>query len=101
MTNCEYDGDPRQWACEREEQCDDCFMIDHLKECDGCDHYDHPQATFKSIPELVEEKAQAMNLSGHSREVYRKMLETGDKENHGDYLPADEGEEMEKALNEF
>jgi hypothetical protein len=28
MTTCEYDGDPRQLECPREEQCDDCFMID-------------------------------------------------------------------------
>jgi hypothetical protein len=41
MTTCEYDGDPRQMACQREEQCDDCFMIDHLKECDWCTEYDH------------------------------------------------------------
>jgi hypothetical protein len=42
MTTCEYDGDPRQLECQREEQCDDCFMIDHLKECEWCEHYDHP-----------------------------------------------------------
>jgi hypothetical protein len=42
MTTCEYDGDPRQLTCQREEQCDDCFMIDHLKECEWCEHYDHP-----------------------------------------------------------
>lgn len=29
--------------CQQEEQCDDCWMVDHLKECDGCDHYEHPK----------------------------------------------------------
>lgn len=35
-TSCE------KYSCQREEQCDDCWMIDHLKECDGCDEFDHP-----------------------------------------------------------
>lgn len=30
------------YRCQREEQCDDCFLLDHLKECSGCQHYDHP-----------------------------------------------------------
>lgn len=30
------------YACQREEQCDECFLIDHLKECEYCEHYDHP-----------------------------------------------------------
>jgi hypothetical protein len=36
MTTC------GSFKCQREEQCDDCFMVDHVKECDGCEHYDHP-----------------------------------------------------------
>ena len=42
MTTCEYDGSLKTYQCAREEQCDDCFMVDHLKECNGCTHYDHP-----------------------------------------------------------
>lgn len=45
MTTCEYDGTAKTYNCAREEQCDDCFMIDHLKECAGCEHYDHPPMT--------------------------------------------------------
>ncbi len=38
MTVCDYGANPSQKAfdCIREEQCDDCFMVDHLKECSGC-----------------------------------------------------------------
>ena len=44
MTTCDYGANPSEKAfnCQREEQCDDCFMVDHLKECTGCEHYDHP-----------------------------------------------------------
>ncbi len=31
----------RAFKCQTEEQCDDCFMVDHKKECDGCKHYEH------------------------------------------------------------
>lgn len=41
MTTCEYDGGIKEWNCQREEQCDVCFMIDHQKECYWCLHYDH------------------------------------------------------------
>jgi hypothetical protein len=42
MTTCEVADSVQADKCQREEQCDDCFMIDHLKECDWCEHYDHP-----------------------------------------------------------
>jgi hypothetical protein len=29
------------YRCAAEEQCDDCFMIDHEKECGWCAEYDH------------------------------------------------------------
>ena len=35
MTACE------KYSCQRFEQCDDCFMIDHLKVCTACEEYDH------------------------------------------------------------
>lgn len=35
MTTCD------SYRCQKEEQCDDCFLTDHLKECAGCEHYDH------------------------------------------------------------
>ena len=43
-TTCDYGANPsiKAFNCMREEQCDDCFMVDHLKECNGCEHYDHP-----------------------------------------------------------
>lgn len=56
MTTCEYDGDPRQWACLHDEQCDDCFMVDHLKECAWCTHYDHPSRPLKVQHDLGERK---------------------------------------------
>lgn len=44
-THCDYETNPtaKAYRCITEEQCDDCFMIDHMKECAGCTHYDHPQ----------------------------------------------------------
>lgn len=44
-TTCDYGANPsiKAFNCEREEQCDDCFLVDHLKECAGCKEYDHPQ----------------------------------------------------------
>lgn len=43
MTVCDYGANPslKAFNCIREEQCDDCFMVDHKKECNGCEHYDH------------------------------------------------------------
>ncbi|TCU78885.1 hypothetical protein EDE08_101668 [Bradyrhizobium sp. R2.2-H] len=41
MTTCEYDGTASTYNCQREEQCDDCFMVDHQKECGWCEFYDH------------------------------------------------------------
>lgn len=35
MTTCD------SYKCQREEQCDKCFLIDHKKECAGCEHYEH------------------------------------------------------------
>ena len=42
QTTCEIADSVQAYNCQREEQCDDCFMIDHLKECEWCEHYDHP-----------------------------------------------------------
>jgi hypothetical protein len=42
MMTCEVADSVQADKCQREEQCGDCFMIDHLKECDWCEHYDHP-----------------------------------------------------------
>ena len=42
MTTCEVADSVQADKCQREEQCDDCFMIDHLKECEWCEHDDHP-----------------------------------------------------------
>jgi hypothetical protein len=42
MTTCEYPDSVRAYECITEEQCDECFLVDHLAECNGCEHYDHP-----------------------------------------------------------
>jgi hypothetical protein len=42
MTTCEVADSVQADNYQREEQCDDCFTIDHLKECEWCEHYDHP-----------------------------------------------------------
>lgn len=42
-TVCESDGTAKSYKCQREEQCDDCWLVDHLKECNGCEHVDHPK----------------------------------------------------------
>ena len=42
MTTCEVADSVKAWKCQTEEQCDDCFLVDHLKECNGCEFYDHP-----------------------------------------------------------
>lgn len=42
MTTCEVADSVEAYKCITEEQCVHCFMIDHLKECEWCEHYDHP-----------------------------------------------------------
>lgn len=41
ITTCEVADSVKAMKCIREEQCDDCFMVDHKKECAGCNHYEH------------------------------------------------------------
>jgi len=41
MTTCEIADSVKAFNCQREEQCDDCYLIDHLKECAGCEMYEH------------------------------------------------------------
>jgi hypothetical protein len=43
MTTCKVADSVQAYNCQREEQCDDCFMIDHLKECEWCTLYDHEE----------------------------------------------------------
>jgi hypothetical protein len=31
------------YKCQREEQCDECFLVDHLKVCAWCELYDHEE----------------------------------------------------------
>lgn len=49
MTTCESDGSLKSYRCQKEEQCDDCWMVDHVKECNGCDHYDHPEKIIAGV----------------------------------------------------
>lgn len=48
-TTCEVADSVKSFKCQREEQCDDCFMVDHLKECSGCEHYEHGKKTMKTL----------------------------------------------------
>jgi hypothetical protein len=41
-TTCEVADSVQACKCQREEPCEDCFMIGHLKECEWCEHQDHP-----------------------------------------------------------
>lgn len=42
MTTCHLS------SCQKEEQCDDCFLVDHLNECAWCEHYDHEPVQDKN-----------------------------------------------------
>lgn len=49
MTTCESADSVRAFKCQTEEQCDECFLKDHVKECTGCEHYDHPETPQQSL----------------------------------------------------
>jgi hypothetical protein len=59
MTTCEYDGDIKSWNCATEEQCDDCFMIDHQKECGWCEFYDHAERKLEVQHDMGERTFEA------------------------------------------
>ena len=40
-TTCEVADSVKAFNCQREEQCDDCFIVDHKKGCSWCEHYEH------------------------------------------------------------
>lgn len=42
-STCEVADSLQAFNCQREEQCDECFMKDHVKECPGCAHYEHDE----------------------------------------------------------
>lgn len=65
MTTCETADSLEAYKCQTEEQCDNCFMIDHLKECSGCNHYDHPKK-YKKLP--VVDQEQKWGDMGHREE---------------------------------
>lgn len=41
------------YECAKIEQCDSCWLIDHLKECNGCTFYDHPKALVEQISKEI------------------------------------------------
>lgn len=43
-TFCKDADSVKAMKCQREEQCDDCFMVDHEKECEGCSEYEHNES---------------------------------------------------------
>lgn len=47
MTTCDY------YVCQREEQCDSCWLIDHQKECSWCEFYDHDERKLEVKSESV------------------------------------------------
>jgi recombinational DNA repair protein RecR len=49
MTTCEVADSVEAFKCQTEEQCDDCFIIDHQKECGWCEHYDHTVRTLAVV----------------------------------------------------
>lgn len=63
-TVCEEDGTIKAFNCQREEQCDDCFMVDHLKECVGCEEYEHmsEEAARKEHDEELKAETQQENI---------------------------------------
>ena len=43
QTICEVADSVKAFNCQRVEQCDDCWLVDHMRECKGCEHVDHPK----------------------------------------------------------
>jgi hypothetical protein len=90
MTTCEVADSVQAYVCQREEQCDDCFMIDHLKECDWCEHYDHPtrKLSVKHLPSDYPTDAPSVDeLLAHLGKQTGFRLE--DNEDEGDRTAAD------------
>ena len=54
MTTCNL------YKCQREEQCDDCWLVDHCKECSGCDYVDHPKNINTELREKRIERQQRL-----------------------------------------
>lgn len=58
---------------------------------------------YKSIEELIADKEEQFGhpLTEHQKGILRDYWMRGDKENMKDYIPEDEGEEMELPTNEY
>jgi hypothetical protein len=90
MTTCEVADSVQAYNCQREEQCDDCFMIDHLKECDWCEHYDHQmrKLSVKHLPSDYPTGAPSVDeLLSHLAKQTGFSLE--DPEEEGDHTAVD------------
>lgn len=83
MTTCEVADSVQAYKCQTEEQCDDCFMIDHKKECHGCSAYEHdetPVNVSKELESAYEEyKKSLIDLQIAVTELKGIMLETNKK----------------------
>lgn len=65
MTICEVEDSVQASRCIREEQCDECFMIDHRKECNGCEYYEHkPRAFSYAQLEFISREEKKCSKSG-------------------------------------
>jgi hypothetical protein len=68
------------YRCAAEEQCDDCWLIDHERECGWCEEYDHTTRRLKVQHDTGERKFGVMMLvSGEgtvslSKQWLRDML---------------------------
>lgn len=52
-TTCEVADSIQAYECQRIEQCDDCWLIDHQKECNWCEFYDHDERKLEVKSESV------------------------------------------------
>jgi hypothetical protein len=90
MTTCEVADSVEAYKCITEEQCDHCFMIDHLKECEWCEHYDHPvrKLQVQYLPSDYPTDAPSVDdLLTHLSKTTGFRLE--DTEDEGDRIAAD------------
>jgi hypothetical protein len=64
ITTCEVADSVKAYECQRYEQCDDCFMIDHQKECGWCTEYDHTVRKLE-VKDLCNEAPSIDELLSH------------------------------------
>jgi hypothetical protein len=95
MRTFEVADSVQAYKCQREEQCDDCFISDHQKECDWCEQYDHTvrKLAVAHQPSAYPTDAPSVNeLLSHLAGKTGVDLEPAD-ESDADFIPGyDDGE---------